>query len=301
MSDERFWNGVGKTALNIATVGGTGKFEALQREAEDAGNRYSASREEYEQLQARINSVGLLRDEARRGGASRLNHVQGVLRKFDNLTGVDIHSVSDQDCPEVAKMQRALVDFNVAAELIAGSGIGIATSAGAWAAVSALGVASTGTAIGSLSGVAASNAILAFFGGGSLATGGGGMALGSAVVGGLAVVPAVMVGSWLTHRAANKKRSEIEPQIESINAETLRIDRIVRMVNAECIRIESVTLRTNELEGKLWKHLQVLEASVHSLKVTGSALADAMNAPGFNFPDPLPTEGPAGSVAHSAC
>jgi len=50
------------------------------------------------------------------------------------------------------------------------------------------------------------------------------------------------------------------------------------MVNAECIRIESVTLKTNELEAKLWKHLQALEASVHSLKVTGVALADAMNA-----------------------
>jgi hypothetical protein len=31
MSEEGFWSGAGKTALNIATVGGTGKFEALQR------------------------------------------------------------------------------------------------------------------------------------------------------------------------------------------------------------------------------------------------------------------------------
>ena len=47
--------------------------------------------------------------------------------------------------------------------------------------------ASTGTSIASLSGAAATNATLAFFGGGSLAAGGLGMAGGTAVLGGLDV------------------------------------------------------------------------------------------------------------------
>lgn len=45
------------------------------------------------------------------------------------------------------------------------------------------GAASTGTAISSLSGAAATNATLAWLGGGSLAAGGGGMAAGSVVLG----------------------------------------------------------------------------------------------------------------------
>ena len=57
----------------------------------------------------------------------------------------------------------------------------------------ALATASTGTAIASLSGAAATNATLAFFGGGSLAAGGLGMAGGMAVLGGLVAGPALAV------------------------------------------------------------------------------------------------------------
>jgi hypothetical protein len=198
-------------------------------------------------------------------------------------------------------MQKTVVDFNVAVELITGSGAGIVTTAGAWAAVSALGAASTGTAISSLSGVAATNAILAWFGGGSLATGGGGIALGSIVLGGVVVLPMIGVAALLTHSAANKKRAKVEPQIESKNAETANLERIVEMMRAECRRIESLTAQTVELGGALKTTLSSLQANVNSLKITGVALADAMNAPGFNFPDPLPTEGHAEPAAHSAC
>jgi hypothetical protein len=49
--------------------------------------------------------------------------------------------------------------------------IGGSTALGAWAVVSVIGSASTGTAIASLSGIAATNATLAWFGGGSLCSG----------------------------------------------------------------------------------------------------------------------------------
>ena len=48
--------------------------------------------------------------------------------------------------------------------------------------VGALGTASTGTAISTLSGAAASNATLAWLGGGALAAGGGGIVVGTAVL-----------------------------------------------------------------------------------------------------------------------
>lgn len=62
---------------------------------------------------------------------------------------------------------------------------------GAWGLVSLIGSASTGTAISSLSGIAATNATLAWFGGGSLATGGAGMAGGFWVLGGIVAAPIV--------------------------------------------------------------------------------------------------------------
>ena len=58
--------------------------------------------------------------------------------------------------------------------------------------VMALGTASTGAAIGGLTGVAATNATLAWLGGGALAAGGGGMALGSMVLGGIIAGPALL-------------------------------------------------------------------------------------------------------------
>lgn len=68
----------------------------------------------------------------------------------------------------------------------AGVGAGVAVAAlgptAAMGIATTFGVASTGTAISSLSGAAAVNAALAWLGGGALAAGGGGMAAGSALV-----------------------------------------------------------------------------------------------------------------------
>lgn len=70
---------------------------------------------------------------------------------------------------------------------------GVAASAGTMALVAAYGTASTGTAIASLSGAAATNASLAVLGGGAVSAGGGGMAVGAAVLGGIVTVAAVTV------------------------------------------------------------------------------------------------------------
>ena len=61
-------------------------------------------------------------------------------------------------------------------------------------AITTFGVASTGTAISTLSGAAASNAVLAFLGGGSLAVGGGGIAAGSAILSDIAITAGWGVG-----------------------------------------------------------------------------------------------------------
>lgn len=75
-----------------------------------------------------------------------------------------------------------------------GTAGGFAASGATTAAVMALGTASTGTAIASLSGVAATNATLAALGGGSLAAGGGGMALGATVLGAATLGVGLLVG-----------------------------------------------------------------------------------------------------------
>ena len=90
----------------------------------------------------------------------------------------------------------------------------------------ALGTASTGTAITSLSGVAATNAALAALGGGSIAAGGGGMALGSAILGGATLGVGLLVGGIIfniTGSSLSNKADEAWSQMKKAEGE---IDKI---------------------------------------------------------------------------
>ena len=82
---------------------------------------------------------------------------------------------------------------------LGGGGLaGLAT----YGAVGLLGTASTGTALGTLSGAALTNATLAWFGGGSLAAGGLGVAGGTLVLGGIVAGPALAIGGLMLASAA---------------------------------------------------------------------------------------------------
>lgn len=75
-----------------------------------------------------------------------------------------------------------------------GTAGGFAAAGAATSAVMALGTASTGTAIASLSGAAATNATLAALGGGAVAAGGGGIALGTTILGATTLGVGLLVG-----------------------------------------------------------------------------------------------------------
>lgn len=88
---------------------------------------------------------------------------------------------------------------------IAGAGVvGAAAAYSVYGGVLALGAASTGTAISTLSGVAAYNATLAAIGGGSIATGGLGMAGGAAILGSVAAAPVLAIAGWTYNAHAEK-------------------------------------------------------------------------------------------------
>ena len=92
------------------------------------------------------------------------------------------------------------------AGVASGTALGAATAFGAYGATMTFAAASTGTPIATLSGVAANNATLAWLGGGSLATGGAGVAGGMMVLGGLVAAPALAVfGAVMSSKASAKK------------------------------------------------------------------------------------------------
>ncbi len=81
---------------------------------------------------------------------------------------------------------------------------GVAVATGIPAAVTGLATASTGVAISGLTGVAAESATLAWLGGGSLAAGGGGMALGATALNFVTIGPSLLVGGLLLNGKGEK-------------------------------------------------------------------------------------------------
>ena len=143
--------------------------------------------------------------------------------------------IDEQDFVEM----RSLVNFagSLAGGAVAGTAGGALAAFGAYGAAQALAFASTGTAISALSGAAATNATLAFFGGGSLAAGGLGMAGGAAVLGGLVAGPALMVMGLVAGSAAKKN-------LEKALTNRSEAIQIASQLNAAAVQCETIRRRT---------------------------------------------------------
>ncbi len=85
---------------------------------------------------------------------------------------------------------------------------GAATYSGIPVAVATYGSASTGTAIANLGGAAAQNATMAYLGGGSLAAGGGGMALGALALNFVTIGPTILVAGLVFNGKGEKALTE---------------------------------------------------------------------------------------------
>ncbi|MDR1038186.1 MAG: hypothetical protein LBT40_16950 [Deltaproteobacteria bacterium] len=103
-----------------------------------------------------------------------------------------------------------------------GTAGGFAAAGATTAAVMALGTASTGTAIATLTGAAATNATLAALGGGAIAAGGGGVALGTTILGASTLGVGLLVGGVIFKvmgSSVSGKAEEAWRQMESAEAE----------------------------------------------------------------------------------
>ena len=109
-------------------------------------------------------------------------------------------------------------------EIIAGGvaslGIGSLLAIASYNGAALLGFASTGTAICTLSGIAAKNATLAWLGGGALAAGGSGIAGGITVLGGIVLSPILAIGGILLSEKAN---ANLEVAKENFNKAELAV------------------------------------------------------------------------------
>ena len=129
---------------------------------------------------------------------------------------------------------------NVAESLVSGTLAGGAAGAVA---------ASTGTAISSLAGAAASNATLAWLGGGSLAAGGFGVAGGMCVLGGLVAAPALAILGGVMNSKANEKLE----QARAHKSKAMEYKEEMKVVRTVCNAIQQRAEMFSDLLNTLYK------------------------------------------------
>ncbi len=125
---------------------------------------------------------------------------------------------------------------------------GLAASGAAYGAVMTLGTASTGTAIASLSGVAATNATLAALGGGSIAAGGGGMALGTTMLGVSTAGVGILIGGVIFDVVGHKLSSKADDAYY----QALEIEREVKEIVDYLDSLENTTKNYQKLLNTVW-------------------------------------------------
>ena len=191
----------GALGLGKATKAGFDNF--------DANNQSKIARLTVEKWQKKIEKVRTSCEEAlQQVGQTKYDaltieindflHVFGQLKNYDyqaqTLSDIQLAEFSY----EALKSLKQEISFLKHSSLgvVGGSTAGALTALGAYNGTMALAAASTGTAINTLNGVAATNATLAWLGGGTLTSGGLGMAGGTMVLGTMAAGPALLIAGW---------------------------------------------------------------------------------------------------------
>jgi hypothetical protein len=211
----------------------------------------------------------------------QIKHLVDVIKKSKNasskLAGFE-ESISVEELKEMERL--VLASLEIERGLGAGAATGALAAWGAWGGVMALGTASTGTAIGGLAGAAASNATLAWLGGGALSAGGFGMAGGALALGGIVLGPALAVGGFMMASKAEEaltKAREYEAEVDIAIAEMNKV------------KIVLAALQTNAIEmgATLTKLAQRFDAvkvdddsnveAFNQMMVVGKGLKDVLN------------------------
>ncbi len=160
---------------------------------------------------------------------------------------------------------------------------GASTAVGVYGAVGSLGSASTGTAISSLSGAAVQKAILAWLGGGSLAAGGGGMAVGALTLGSLFVGPAALVSGFVEMSKAARFVTEVEAKQAEMQVARVQIKQQIEMIGVYRHRIRELRGSIDETEKSLQRLIQMGDPAInedaYKVWLTAKTLGELLDTP----------------------
>lgn len=153
---------------------------------------------------------------------------------------------------------------------------GAAVYTGVPAAVGAVAHASTGTAISALHGAAATNATLAWLGGGSLAVGGGGMALGAATLNVVTIGPALLVTGLVLNGQGEKATTRAAEYEAAMDVAIANQHSFRSMLEALNLRVEELGELLSDLATRAEAALETLESEDFDPQVHAQRFQDTL-------------------------
>lgn len=174
-----------------------------------------------------------------------------------NIDGVNLPKYEAEELEKVSAGAAVLLGGIGGAAV--GTAGGFAAAGVTTSAVMAIGTASTGTAISTLSGVAATNATLAALGGGSLAAGGGGMALGSMILGGATLGVGLLIGGVIFNATGSKLSDKADEAYSQAKRTEREVDKIVAYFDELNFYAVRFKISLDYIEEQYRKRLTILD------------------------------------------
>ena len=234
--------------------------ESIQTYNEKATDLTNKSTELYKSRDKAIKVVKIIEERI----SKLANKPKEFETKLDEII-VEIQNFEDKQLAITRAIKEAELASGSTAATASLSALGVTVATlgptAAMGVATTFGVASTGTAISSLTGAAANSAALAWLGGGSLAAGGGGVAAGNAFLAMAGPVGWGIAGLMLTASVgagvfANKKNEEVAK--EALD-EQKKIELLIRQTEKSIIEItELINLIEKQTEGLYLANLSLI-------------------------------------------
>ena len=212
---------------------------------------------EYNDAYTLMNDKGIKLYVERCRAADVISNVETLINSIANHPksfDADFEEIISDRAQFIESCEFADRELQAAREAAGGAGAGLAAGASVafmaptaamWIATT-FGTASTGTAISALSGAAASNAALAWLGGGALAAGGGGVAAGNALLAlagpiGWTIAGATLLSSILLFASKKTKlNAQKNEEIESVKQNTEKVKELDASINQILTRTNAI-------------------------------------------------------------
>lgn len=209
----------------------------------DAESKYKNAQADIEKhryvIQQTLSSLGELKASVFK---NQIGHLVNVQKKFrTKIDGYD-QTVYIDDLPQVESMvEKATEIASSIGHGCSGAATGALLSLGTYGLVGTFATTSAGTAIGTLSGAAATNATLAWLGGGALSAGGFGMAGGMVALGGIALAPLLAIGGFWAASKAEEAKTEAWRYAAKVDKAVAEMEQFKAVLNAIKMAAEEQT------------------------------------------------------------